>query len=178
MSHDYDGQADAFVKATSLVITKEYDGHRCYFEGDDEKRAVWRITFAREGRKPYVFTFGESLVESYNARDYRVSSCFGKPLDMQEVLQFKGAKKALRNGGGVIGTDIKITLRKDPPSDYSILATVAKSDPGTFEDFCGDFGYDTDSIKARDTYFAVQREYAGVRGMFTPEEMEALQEIN
>ena len=34
------------------------------------------------------------------------------------------------------------------PDAYSLFACMQKYDPGTFEDFCGDFGYDTDSRRA------------------------------
>lgn len=41
------------------------------------------------------------------------------------------------------------------PNAYDILAAVEKSDPGTFDDFCSEFGYNTDSRAAVRTYFAV-----------------------
>lgn len=44
------------------------------------------------------------------------------------------------------------------PDEYSILACLEKYDPETFEDFCMSFDYDTDSIKARETFEAVDKE--------------------
>jgi hypothetical protein len=63
------------------------------------------------------------------------------------------------------------------PSDYDILAAITKSDPGTFADFCNDFGYDTDSRRAEKTYFAVQDEWSNVQRMFGDclKELEAIQ---
>lgn len=63
------------------------------------------------------------------------------------------------------------------PSAYSVLACITKYDPGTFEQFCGDYGYDTDSRKAEKTYKAVVEEWQNIRTLFTPEELEKLQEI-
>jgi hypothetical protein len=47
------------------------------------------------------------------------------------------------------------------PTMYDVIACLQKSDVGTFKNFCADFGYSDDSIKARETYLAVQEEYAG-----------------
>ena len=52
------------------------------------------------------------------------------------------------------------------PHIYDVLACVQKVDPGTFEDFCADFGYDTDSRKALATYEAVKKEYEGFKALF------------
>jgi hypothetical protein len=54
---------------------------------------------------------------------------------------------------------------------------LTKSDPETFEDFCDNFGYDTDSRKAEKVYRAVVREFEGMSRLFTEEELEQLQEI-
>jgi hypothetical protein len=64
-----------------------------------------------------------------------------------------------------------------PPSEYDVLAGLQKYEVGTFDDFCGNFGYDTDSRKAYKTYKAVMREWKNVEKLFTAEELEQLQEI-
>ena len=64
------------------------------------------------------------------------------------------------------------------PTMYDVLACMTKYDPGTFEDFCGEFGYDTDSRKAHKTYLAVCKEYEGICRLFNTEELEEMQEIN
>jgi hypothetical protein len=71
-----------------------------------------------------------------------------------------------------------VKFRKDPPTDYTILSCVEKHDPGTFDDFCAEYGYDNDSIKARETYFAMQKQWSGIRGLFNNDELAELQEIN
>lgn len=63
------------------------------------------------------------------------------------------------------------------PSAYDVLSCLTKNEPGTFEDFCSDYGYDTDSIRTHGVYDAVCVEYRKVTGFFSPEEIEALQEI-
>lgn len=63
------------------------------------------------------------------------------------------------------------------PRAYDILASVTKYDPGTFENFCGDFGYDTDSRKADKVYHDVVDEWKNIEKLFTEEQLELLTEI-
>jgi hypothetical protein len=63
------------------------------------------------------------------------------------------------------------------PTAYSLLACLQKSDVSTFKDFCSDFGYSDDSIRALETYRAVQEEFEKVRRFFTAAELEQLQDI-
>ena len=63
------------------------------------------------------------------------------------------------------------------PTAYSLLACLQKYDPGTFRNFCGDFGYSDDSIKALETYKAAQEEFEKVRLFFTADELVKLQEV-
>lgn len=63
------------------------------------------------------------------------------------------------------------------PTAYDVLACVEKNEVGTFEDFCGNFGYDTDSRKAETVYRAVCEEYRKVQNFFTAEELDKLNEI-
>jgi hypothetical protein len=64
------------------------------------------------------------------------------------------------------------------PSAYGVLAGITKSDPGTFEDFCGEFGYDRDSRNAEKIYNAVVKEWENVQKLFPEIELEQLREIN
>ena len=49
------------------------------------------------------------------------------------------------------------------------MSCITKADPGTFEDFCSEFGYDTDSRQAEKTYKAVKREWEKVARVFGSE---------
>lgn len=62
------------------------------------------------------------------------------------------------------------------PNIYDILACITKDDPYSFEDFCANYGYDTDSRKAYKTYLAVEKEWANVERVFG-DVLEELQEI-
>mgnify|MGYP003654065792 CR=1 FL=1 len=62
------------------------------------------------------------------------------------------------------------------PTMYDVLTCLQKSDVGSFEDFCSEFGYDTDSRKAFSTYKAVEKEFKAVERLFG-DILEELQEI-
>ena len=66
---------------------------------------------------------------------------------------------------------------RNKPTAYGVLTCLTKYDPEGFEDFCGEFGYDTDSRNAENIYDAVCEEWEGVKRIFTPEEIELLAEI-
>lgn len=63
------------------------------------------------------------------------------------------------------------------PTAYDVLSSLTKCEVGTFENFCGDYGYDVDSRKAYKTYKAVLKEWKNVERLFTAEQLELLQEI-
>lgn len=65
-----------------------------------------------------------------------------------------------------------------PPTAYDVLACLTKYEVNSFEDFCGDFGYDIDSRKAYKTYKAVLKEWKNVERLFSAVQLEQLQEIN
>lgn len=62
---------------------------------------------------------------------------------------------------------------------YDVLACLSSdiSSDGTFEDFCLNFGYDTDSRSALDLYLKCQELSSKLRRFFTAQEIEELEEI-
>lgn len=66
------------------------------------------------------------------------------------------------------------------PKMYDVLSCLQKWDCGTFENFCYEYGYDTDSRKAERTYKAVCKEYKAVVRLFgdSPECMQELCDID
>lgn len=54
----------------------------------------------------------------------------------------------------------------EEPTMYDILAILQKSDPEDFENFCSEYGYDTDSRRAYDTWKAVTKEWKAVERLF------------
>src|SRR5690606_12168236 len=56
------------------------------------------------------------------------------------------------------------------PRPYDVLSCLTKYEVGTFENFCSEFCYDTDSRTAYKTYKAVMKEWKNVELLFTPEQ--------
>lgn len=172
---EYDKQAEDFVALTGLKIHKSYCGHYKRFEDAKYISSQWRIKFSR-GEKEFWFDFSQSVNDSFSKSELgRLSR---KPLSMNDY-NYTAIRMLLESGEKREGMSLPFTLHyeKTPPSDYSILACLTKYDPGTFEDFCGDFGYDTYSRKAEKTYFAVQKEYQNLWNMFSEAELAAMAEI-
>lgn len=90
------------------------------------------------------------------------------------TLTSKGRTYKFNFGQSLIKSGSKPRVK---PTAYDVLCCLTKYDPGTFEDFCNEFGYNTDSRKAEKTYKAVQDEYLNVSRLFTETELELMKEI-
>ena len=66
------------------------------------------------------------------------------------------------------------------PTPYDVLACLSGeiNCPESFEGFCGELGYDTDSRKAEKTFKLVKKQCDKLHAFFTEEEIEELQLIN
>jgi len=177
---DYNARAEQFLKDCGATLDIEYLYTGPYFSGEGEIRDVYRFTL-KTPRGVYQANFGDSI---HNTERRKIAN------SMDGTYISEGAQpliRTLRKAGFTIkeygfgyaasGKEI-MDARKHKPSAYDILACLTKSDPGTFDEFCAEFGYDTDSRSAERTYFAVQNEWSGVRRVFSEEQLEALAEIN
>jgi hypothetical protein len=89
------------------------------------------------------------------------------------TLKRKGRQMSVTFGQSEADSDHGNT----PPRPYDLLSCLTKYDPGTFANFCGDYGYSEDSISGLRTYKAVCREWAKMSRFFTAGELEELQDI-
>jgi len=172
---DYEKQANDFLKKTNTVISSKYLKNDFYFEGDTGTRDIYEITIQREKRK-IVFTFGNSIVNS----GFYIQFGVRKIIIPQEFIKYNDAQikiNSLKFTGEVI-KPIDTIHRPTTPTNYGILSCLQKYEIGTFEDFCGEFGYSEDSRAAEKTYKAVCKEYDNVCKIWSDEEIEELQEIN
>lgn len=76
------------------------------------------------------------------------------------------------------GQSLAETENDTEPTAYALLTCLTKYEPGSFNDFCSEYGYDSDSRKAYKTYKEVCKEWQKVESFFTSEELEEIQEIN
>lgn len=94
---------------------------------------------------------------------------YGKHFDddkeARNVYRFT-IKRGGKSYSGRFGQSIVATNAGNEPTVSDILSCLTKNDPGTFDEFCSEFGYDTDSRRAEKTYKAVVKEWAGVDRVF------------
>lgn len=176
---DHDKQALDFLAKTGATLKIQFSRHGKHFDDDKETRDIYTVTIQRRQRS-YTFDFGQSIANSgfyYTKGKQRIDldrKYLGKSKE-QLVFIIRGTpmhdRDFLNNGKSDI---IHIPVA---PTAYDILTCLTKYDPGTFEDFCGEFGYDTDSRRAEKTYNAVMDEYRQVAMLFDEDEMEQLREI-
>ena len=71
------------------------------------------------------------------------------------------------------------SLIKEKPDLVDVLSSLISdtNDLDTFEDWCGCFGYDTDSIKANKMYKQCLEELKQLKKMFTEKELKELRKI-
>lgn len=173
----YNQAVNLLAESFGLSFKVEFLKNDYYFAGDKDKRDIYTITLKRGTRK-YTFKFGQSINKSgfyaqYGRQKYH--------LPMEKINEPDGllklyVKRTIQYDFGNVKND-KI-VRPIAPTLYDVLACLQKYDVGSFENFCGDFGYDLDSRSAKKTYKAVVKEYDKMCTLFSNDELEVLQLIN
>ena len=176
---EYDKQAMDFLKDTKTEFKAVFLKNDFHFLDDKDKRDIYEITLSRRGRE-FKFNFGQSIAES---GFMLINSNTGKEAIytwFKEITYNKdrNRKKLLKDILKIIGSlgCYRLEIGKEPEA-YDVLSGLTCSDVGSFEDFCGDYGYDTDSRKAEQIYNAVLNEWNNLKMLYTEDELNKLQEI-
>ena len=174
---DYNQQAADFLQATGTEFKAEFLKHAKHFDSDKEARDIYGITLKR-GARSYFFEFGQSINASgeYQVREHLVNKLWCQQVTGGKRCLSAKEFKALKWMTG-IERDVLKNVNFSAPSAYDVLACLTKNDPGTFENFCSEFGYDADSRSAKKTYKEVCDEWKNVAMLFNDEEINELQEI-
>jgi len=177
----YEQQAIDFLTATNTEFTAEFKRHGKYWDNDTDTRDIYSVTLKRGNRK-FTFDFGQSIKNSgqINLVEHLRNKMITQPLIKKYGSNYAfdlTAKKEILFSTSLKNEDLKINPNYSAPTAYDVLTCLTKSDPGTFENFCDDFGYDTDSRSAEKTYKAVVNEWQNIQALFTDAEIEQLQEI-
>ena len=165
----YEQQANDFLTKTGTTLKVDFLRNDFYFHKDTEKRDIYKCTLIR-GERTYSFEFGQSVMESQYYQDNTIKersyTMNGKPRTGNYILSSIPPNQR----------DYSLVKGK-VPNDYDILACIEKNNPGTFEEFCSEFGYDEDSRSAEKTFIAVRDQFLNIERLFTHEEMDELREI-
>lgn len=173
---EYDKQAKDFLAKLGIEFKCEFLRHAKHFADDKEPRDIYKLALIR-GNRSRSFEFGQSTAKSgfYYTIGRQINAL---PRELMGKKGLNAYIKTKLNWGFMDNKKSDVIHYPEAPTEYDLLACLTKYDVGTFEDFCGEFGYDTDSRKAEDTYKAVKEEYEKVCALFTDEELTELQEIN
>jgi len=174
---DYEKQAEDFLSRHSLTFAAVLVGSDCPKFCEDAAKGKDMDKTSVYPRKSHI-----------HGKHYRCTILRRKASASAVVFDFWNSyadeefnalgDKHYRNGETPFKFGLKGKAAMKTPTAYDLLACVEKSDPGTFDDFCGNFVYDSDSRKAFDVYLAVQEEYRKITRFLTPEEIEEMQEIS
>lgn len=154
---DYKKQALDFCEKTKTTITVNL--------AKEQKKPSWADE--NDGERLHY------IVKMENPRGGLTIDYWGSIADHEKVEK---AKNKTYNYSFQNSKNVQNALEEVKPDAYSVLACLTIFD-GTFKDFCDEFGYSTDSIKAQETYFEVRRQTGRLLDMYTHKELEELQEI-
>lgn len=167
---EYEQQAIEFLEAANAEMFIKFGGTTKNELWDEkENRNFYHVTI-KTPRGEMALKFWDSLnntekcnlsFENYCAKFHH---CYSNAMNLKEKIDAKRGYKLYKF--------------QHMPKEYDILACLTKYDPGTFEDFCFEYGYDTDSRRAEIIYFLCQKEYKDLSRIFTAEQLEQLAEIN
>lgn len=169
----YSEAAELFLKETGAEFKAEFKKHGYHFDGDKEMRDIYVVTIKRNSRE-YSYDFGQSIS---NSGFYFMLGRKRYDIDRQ-YLESKNILSIAKRMSWDFDPKLDKIHKPEVPDAYTVLACLTKYDPGTFEDFCSEYGYDTDSKKAEKTYNGVMEEWLNMQRLFTNEELEAMSEIS
>ena len=170
----YIAQANKFLADTGTTLEINFKRHGKHWDSDTQTRDIYECTLIRGSRK-FTFDFGNSVINSGIVHAWSID---GAPtfrhnnVNCMASYYLKDAHKILYHSN-----KFEILEKRTKPSSYDILACLTTYDPDTFENFCSNFGYDTDSKKAEKTYNSVLDEWKNIQALFTDEEIGQLAEI-
>jgi len=169
----YEQQAIDFAEKFNVSMTYHYTGHRARL--DKYITANWMITLSRPGKKPYSFEFSTSVNDSWEHIKEGTQFTFAPGLPHKiDIEKFFASPQAHKERFDYRGGTVR--RKKIPPTIYDVLACVEKTEIGAFDDFCAEFGYSNDNIKAKETWEAVLKESWEIRRLFA-DCLEELSEI-
>ncbi len=183
---------------SELKVSIEYKGCHTHFEGDTEEREVISVKIERNNQE-INFDYGLSLVDTaqiellnaYGVND--LSLLTSEKLKQRKMFGFNGRYQEhtaalntffntryigkLLSGSGY-SLEMKHAKQLLKPLDllYGVLCSV-RSDyycSKRFNDFCDDYGYDNDSIKAKKIWESCLEQSGELETIFRQSEVDCL----
>lgn len=168
---EYEAQAKQFLADCNATMEIKFIGREIptHWLGETKPRNKYQFTITTPKGK-YTSYFWDSL------HNTEMSTISERTYAQQK---YRASYDCLRSHEKAKARAELVKLKaKARPTEYDILACVEKYGYDSFSDFCSEFGYSTDSISARETFLACGEEYAGLRRIFTDEQMKKMRGIN
>ena len=175
---EYEQKAKDFLEKTNTTFKAEFVKHGKHFIDDKDTRDIYKVTFTR-GERSFFVMFGQSINDSGFKLCFQGGREFNHPCverinktgNRDEKVFKKECLSAIQSLSGLSIIQPKL------PGAYDVLTCLQKYDVGSFKDFCDEFGYDDDSIKAHKTYKLVCEEYKNVCMLWNEQELELLRGV-
>lgn len=167
----YLNKAIDFCIETGTMFKVKYLRAGKHFADDDSIRDIYEITITR-GQRSFTTEFGQSLNRS--GKYIVVDRGEHKFYDKEDAVKYCRSM-------GLSAKAIEENPDFSRPNEYDFFATITKSDPGDFQEFCNEMGYDERPLseyhKVMKIYEAVKREWNEIRALYSDEEIEKMYEI-
>jgi len=166
-----------------LKIKVKPKGIEKHFVDDEEPRQILEVTLTR-GNKGYKFDFGLSLVDTAKIRLIKNGVLkFGFDVsknvpDIRTLFNVKSSSDIYNLYTSRFYSDClkPINLKKFVYANnflYSVLSGFGCPIPYLFEEFCDEFGYEKDSIKAKKTFKKCLKQEIAISRIFTETERQS-----
>jgi len=98
----------------------------------------------------------------------------------RDIYRFTLTNKEGKTYTAKFGQSVRDTEAAEAPRPYDILACLSGYEPPSdLQEFCLMFGYEVNQIShAQRTFEALQEEYRALNDMYTPSELDLLNDIN
>lgn len=159
--NEYDEQAAKFLLDTGSGFMIEYVDEACpRWEHDDKHIHGNHYKFTlTNGARSYTGDFWNSYADALKG-----GIKLAKLEDLGHIFKYHEMK----------ATEKSHAVK---PSVYDVLTSLQSYVPESFDDFCSNFGYDTDSRRAEATYQAVKEQVTALQTLFSDDEMQMLADI-
>lgn len=149
-------ELDAKIAALGLTYKAEFIPQRLSRNaGDKHKSLNWRVTIAKGDRKPMVTDYMQGI--GHLPPDTASSKGFSPYTLRSARAQREGV--AAEHGTYEVGfRSVKVAPPLLRDVLYCLVSDASALDARDFEEWAGDYGYDTDSRKAEETYELCRRQ--------------------
>lgn len=157
------------LKAMNVEMTAVHAGAQMRDQGEGQKKwecDAWRITFTRTIQENARITHKSEGFDYYTGIGHRKAP---KPMSWNNLQSPREIERWKKENAKPVKPDAAGVL-------YSLVMDASANDQ-SFNDWCADYGYDTDSRKAFETYQACCDAAKQLNRLFSRAEQESLREL-